>query len=209
MNQLRAPIDETEERELIAPESANPSRPFILRPVATALLAIAVFMAGVVAFVGLPIAPLPRVDFPTLQVQANLPGASPETMASAVATPLERRLGRIAGLNEITSVSTLGSTSLTLQFDLARDVDAAARDVQAAINAAGELVGANFDSTVLTQRNAYGYDPAVNRSVIVSAAAITAVEQAVMNGTLTDARLNDAVSQVLAAKGVDPCTLSS
>jgi len=116
------------------------SEPFIRRPVATTLLAAALLIAGGAAYTQLPVAPLPRVDFPTINVSAGLPGASPETMASAVATPLERRFGRIAGLSEITSVSSLGSTSLTLQFDLDRDVDAAARDVQAAINASlGDL----------------------------------------------------------------------
>ncbi len=113
------------------------SSPFIQRPVATSLLAAAVLLAGMLAYVQLPVAPLPRVDFPTIQVSASLPGASPETMASSVATPLERRFGRIAGLTEMTSASTLGSTSITLQFDLDRNVDAAARDVQAAIAAAG------------------------------------------------------------------------
>src|SRR5512142_2748985 len=102
------------------------STPFIRRPVATSLLAAAVFLAGGAAYTGLAVAPLPRVDFPTIAVSAALPGASPETMASAVATPLERRFGRIAGLAEITSISTLGSTSITLQFDLDRDVDSAA-----------------------------------------------------------------------------------
>ena len=116
------------------------SGPFIRRPVATTLLAAALLLAGAAAYTQLPVAPLPRVDFPTINVNAGLPGASPETMASSVATPLERRFGRIAGLAEITSVSSLGQTSLTLQFDLDRDVDAAARDVQAAINASlGDL----------------------------------------------------------------------
>jgi hydrophobe/amphiphile efflux-1 (HAE1) family protein len=115
----------------------NISAPFIRRPVATSLLAAAIMLAGILAYLQLPVAPLPRVDFPTIQVSANLPGASPETMASSVATPLERRFGRIAGLAEMTSTSTLGSTSITLQFDLDRNVDAAARDVQAAIAAAG------------------------------------------------------------------------
>ena len=113
------------------------SAPFIRRPVATSLLAAAVLLAGVLGYLSLPVAPLPRVDFPTIQVSGALPGASPETMASSVATPLERRFGRIAGLTEMTSMSTLGSTSITLQFDLNRNVDAAARDVQAAIAAAG------------------------------------------------------------------------
>jgi hydrophobe/amphiphile efflux-1 (HAE1) family protein len=113
------------------------SSPFIRRPVATSLLAAAILLAGTLAYTHLAVAPLPRVDFPTIQVQAQLPGASPETMASSVATPLERRFGRIAGLTEMTSTSTLGSTSITLQFDLQLNVDAAARDVQAAIAAAG------------------------------------------------------------------------
>jgi hydrophobe/amphiphile efflux-1 (HAE1) family protein len=115
----------------------NVSAPFIHRPVATTLLAGAVVLAGGAAYTQLPVAPLPRVDNPTINVGTGLPGGSPETMASAVATPLERRFGRIAGITEITSSSTLGQTSLTLQFDLDRDVDSAARDVQAAINAAG------------------------------------------------------------------------
>ena len=115
----------------------NISAPFIKRPVATSLLAAALLLAGGLAYSRLPVAPLPRVDFPTIQVSATLPGASPGTMASSVATPLERRFGRIAGLTEMTSSSVLGSTSITLQFDLDRNVDAAARDVQAAIAAAG------------------------------------------------------------------------
>ena len=122
------------------------SEPFIRRPVATILLAVALLLSGGVAYTQLPVAPLPRIDFPTISVSGGLPGASPETMASAVATPLERRFGRIAGLSEITSVSSLGSTSITLQFDLDRDVDSAARDVQAAINAAAGDLPANLPS---------------------------------------------------------------
>jgi len=122
----------------------NVSAPFIQRPVATSLLAAAILLAGAAAYTQLPVAPLPRVDFPTISVNAALPGASPETMASTVAAPLERRFGRIAGLREVTSVSYLGSTSITLQFELDRDVDAAARDVQAAINAAGGDLPANL-----------------------------------------------------------------
>ena len=124
----------------------NISAPFIRRPIATSLLAAAVLCAGAAAYTQLPVAPLPKVDFPTINVSASLPGASPETMASAVATPLERRFGRIAGISEITSTSYLGTTSLTLQFDLDREVDAAARDVQAAINAAGGDLPANLPS---------------------------------------------------------------
>ncbi len=112
------------------------SAPFIKRPVATSLLSIALLLAGSVAYSVLPVASLPDVDFPVIGVGAGLPGASPETMASAVATPLERQFGRIAGVNQMTSTSSLGSASVTLQFDLNRDIDAASRDVQAAINAA-------------------------------------------------------------------------
>jgi hydrophobic/amphiphilic exporter-1 (mainly G- bacteria), HAE1 family len=117
---------------------------FIRRPVATTLLSLAIVLAGALAFTLLPVAPLPRVEFPTINVNANLPGASPETMASAVATPLERRFGRIAGISEITSTSSLGATNITLQFDLARNVESAARDVQAAIAAAGGELPSNL-----------------------------------------------------------------
>src|SRR6202522_4163027 len=112
------------------------SEPFIHRPVATTLLTIAIALAGAVAFRLLPVSPLPQVDFPTISVSASLPGGSPETMASSVATPLERQFGHIAAVSEMTSSSTLGSTSITLQFNLDRDIDAAARDVESAINAA-------------------------------------------------------------------------
>ena len=114
----------------------NIAEPFIRRPVATSLLSIALLLAGIVAYRTLPVASLPQVEFPVIQVQAQLPGASPETMASAVATPLERQFGRIAGVTEMTSTSLLGNCTVVLQFDLNRSIDAAARDVQAAINAA-------------------------------------------------------------------------
>ncbi len=118
----------------------NISAPFILRPVATVLLTLAVVLAGALAFVMLPVAPLPQVDYPTISVQASLSGANPETMASSVATPLERALGSIAGISEMTSRSSQGSTRITLQFDLSRDIDGAARDVQGAINAARSML---------------------------------------------------------------------
>ena len=124
----------------------NISAPFIHRPVATTLLTIAIGLGGAIAFTFLPVSPLPQVEFPTISVGAALPGASPETMASAVATPLERQFGRIAGVTEMTSASTLGSTSITLQFDLNRNIDAAARDVQAAINAARGQLPTNLPS---------------------------------------------------------------
>ena len=120
------------------------SSPFIRRPVATVLLTAAVALAGAVAFSQLPVAPLPEVDFPTISVQASLPGASPETMASSVATPLERQFGRIAGVTEMTSTSYLGSTTVVLQFDLNRNIDGAARDVEAAINAARGYLPTNL-----------------------------------------------------------------
>src|SRR6202050_2371193 len=113
----------------------NPSAPFIRRPIATSLLTVGILMAGAVAYRMLPVAPLPQVEFPTISVSAALPGASPEIMASSVATPLERQFGKIAGVTEMTSSSLAGSTSVTLQFDLNRNIDAAARDVQAAIKA--------------------------------------------------------------------------
>ena len=122
----------------------NISAPFIERPVATALLTVAVAIAGAVAFVVLPVAPLPQVDFPTISVSASLPGASAEIMASSVATPLERQFGHIAGVSEMTSSSLLGTTSVTLQFDLGRDIDGAARDVEAAINAARTYLPINL-----------------------------------------------------------------
>src|SRR5271167_421256 len=112
------------------------SATFIRRPVATSLLTGAILLAGGVSYFFLPKAPIPQIDFPVISVGGSLPGASPETMASAVATPLERQFGRIAGINQMTSSSQLGSTGITMQFDLNRNIDAAARDVQAAINAA-------------------------------------------------------------------------
>src|SRR5271154_3137331 len=114
----------------------NFSEVFIRNSVGTTLLTIAIALAGIIAFRLLPVSPLPQVDFPTIQVSAGLPGASPETMASSVATPLERQFGHIAGVSEMTSTSYLGSTSITIQFDLSRDIDGAARDVEAAISAA-------------------------------------------------------------------------
>jgi len=122
------------------------SEPFIRRPVGTSLLSVAILMAGALGYMNLPVAPLPQVEFPTISVSAGLPGADPETMASSVATPLERQFGRIAGVTQMTSNSSSGSTNVTLQFELDRDIDAAARDVQAAINAARGQLPANLPS---------------------------------------------------------------
>jgi len=125
----------------------NISAPFVHRPVATTLLTVAIVIAGAIAFQVLPVSPLPQVDFPTISVSAGLSGASAEIMASSVATPLERQLGHIAGVTEMTSSSGLGSTNITIQFDLSRNIDGAARDVQAAINAARTYLPANLPST--------------------------------------------------------------
>src|SRR5215468_4752388 len=122
------------------------SAPFIRRPIGTSLLAAALLLSGILAFNFLPVASLPKMDFPVISVGASLPGADPQTMASAVATPLERQFGRIAGINQMTSSSQLGSTGIALQFDLNRNIDAAARDVQAAINAARSQLPANLPS---------------------------------------------------------------
>ena len=113
----------------------NLSSPFVRRPIATVLLTAGVALAGVAGFFVLPVSPLPQVDYPVISVSASIPGASPDTMATSVATPLERRLATIAGVNEITSNSGTGSTRVSMQFDLNRDIDGAAREVQAAINA--------------------------------------------------------------------------
>src|SRR6201985_3181602 len=122
----------------------NISSPFIHRPVATTLITIAIAIAGAIAFTVLPVSPLPQVDFPTISVNASLPGGSAEIMASSVATPLERQFGHIAGVTEMTSSSSLGTTSITIQFDLSRNIDGAARDVEAAINAARTYLPANL-----------------------------------------------------------------
>src|SRR5271167_2847687 len=120
------------------------STPFIRRPVATTLFLVAITLAGGIAYFQLPVAALPQVDFPTINVQASLPGASPEVMAASIATPLEKQFTRIAGITEMTSRSSVGSAQVTLQFDLSRDINAAARDVQAAINAAAGFLPANL-----------------------------------------------------------------
>src|ERR1700756_2407222 len=122
----------------------NISAPFIARPVATTLLTLGIALSGMLAFFKLPVSPLPQVDFPTIMVQAQLPGASPETVATSLASPLERRLGTIAGVTEMTSQSSLGMTRITVQFDVSRNIDGAARDVQAAINAARQDLPTNL-----------------------------------------------------------------
>ena len=164
----------------------NISAPFIARPVATTLITIGVAIAGVLGFQLLPIAPLPQVDFPVISVSASLPGASPDTMAATVATPLERALGSIAGVNEITSRSSLGSTSITMQFDLNRDIDGAARDVQAAINAARTLLPTGMPSNPTYRK----VNPAAAPIMILS----------LTSATLTRGQMYDAASTVLAQR---------
>lgn len=138
----------------------NLSAPFIKRPIATTLLAFGIAIAGIMAFKFLPVSSLPQVDFPTINVSASLPGASPDTMATSVATPLERQLGRIAGVTQLTSTSTLGSTNISIQFDLSRDINGAAREVQAAINAARSQLPANLPSNP-TYRKVNPADPPI------------------------------------------------
>jgi multidrug efflux pump len=164
----------------------NISAPFIHRPVATTLLTIAIALAGVLAFQLLPIAPLPQVDFPTISVSAALPGASPDTMAATVATPLERVLGSISGINEITSRSSLGTASITMQFDLNRDINGAARDVQAAINAARTLLPTGMPSKPVLRK----VNPADAPIMIL----------ALTSSTLTRGQMYDAASTVLAQR---------
>src|ERR1700760_4277137 len=122
----------------------NPSAPFILRPVATSLMMFAILLVGLVGYSYLPLAALPEVDYPTIQVQTFLPGASPEVMTSTVTAPLERQFGQMPGLNEMTSISSAGASVLTLQFDLSLNLDIAEQEVQAAINAAGNLLPADL-----------------------------------------------------------------
>ncbi len=164
----------------------NFSEIFIRRPVATTLLTIGVALAGAVAFKQLPVAPLPQVDFPTISVSAGLPGASPEVMAATVATPLERSLGRIAGVTEITSSSSLGSTNITLQFDLSRNIDGAAREVQAAIQAARADLPTSLPSNP-TYRKVNPSDAPVMILALTS-------------DTLTQGQMYDAASTILAQK---------
>ncbi len=162
------------------------SSPFIRRPIGTSLLAAALLMSGILAFNFLPVASLPRVDFPVIGVGAGLPGADPQTMASAVATPLERQFGRISGVNQMTSSSQLGTTSITLQFDLNRNIDAAARDVQASINAARSQLPANLPSNP-TYRKA---NPADAPILIL----------ALTSDTMTVPQMYDAADSILAQK---------
>ncbi|MDH4464601.1 MAG: efflux RND transporter permease subunit [Acidovorax sp.] len=175
------------------------STPFIHRPIGTMLLTLGLALAGAVSYFLLPVAPLPQVDYPTISVSASLPGASPDTMAATVATPLERSLGAISGVTEITSRSILGSTTITLQFDLDRNVDSAARDVQAAINAARTLLPTGMPSNPTYRK----FNPADSPIMIL----------ALTSDLLTRGQMYDAASTVLAQKlsqveGVGQATVS-
>src|SRR2546429_8343568 len=166
--------------------SSTFSAPIIRRLVATSLITFAILLSGVVAFRFLPVAQLPQVDFPTIGVGAGLPGASPETMASAVATPLERQFGRIAGVTQMTSSTGLGSTNITLQFELNRDINAAARDVQAAINAARSPLPADLPS----QPNYRKVNPADSPILML----------ALTSDNVPPAQIYDAADSILAQK---------
>src|SRR5579862_1128085 len=164
----------------------NISAPFIARPVATTLLTIGIALAGLFAFQRLPVSPLPQVDFPTISVMAQLPGASPDTVATSVASPLERHLGQIADVTEMTSTSSVGQARIVLQFGLDRDINGAARDVQAAINAARADLPASLRSNPTYRK----VNPADAPILIL----------ALTSKTLTRGQLYDAASTVLAQK---------
>src|SRR5579863_9624862 len=164
------------------PRRMNISSPFIERPVATTLLTLGIALAGILAFMKLPVAPLPQVDYPTISVSAQLPGASPETVATSVAEPLERHLGQIADVTEMTSNSSIGQTRITLQFGLSRDINGAARDVQAAINAAR----ADLPASLKTNPTYRKVNPADAPILIL----------ALTSKTLTQGQIYDAASNV-------------
>src|SRR5271154_50107 len=177
----------------------NFSAPFIGRPVATTLLTIGITLAGIFAFFKLPVSPLPQVDFPTISVQAQLPGASPDTVATSVAAPLERHLGQIADVTEMTSTSSVGQTRIVLQFGLSRDIDGAARDVQAAINAARADLPARLRTNPTYRKG----NPSDNPIYILT----------MTSATLTPGQMYDSAATVLQQKlsqveGVGQVTIS-
>jgi multidrug efflux pump len=180
------------------------SEPFIRRPIGTALLAIGIALAGIVAYFVLPVAPLPSVDLPTIIVGANQPGADPATMASSVAAPLERRLGAIAGVSEMTSTSSLGTTSIVVQFDLSRSVEGAARDVQAAINAAGSDLPAGLPSPPYFRKANPGDAPVLIMSMASSTATPGAVYDAADSVVSPRIAQVPGVSQVIIAGAEQP-----
>src|SRR3979490_138424 len=176
----------------------NISAPFIQRPIATTLLAIGLALSGWLAFVLLPVASLPQVDFPTLTVRASLPGADPITVASSVATPLERQFGQIAGVTQMTSASTLGAARITLQFDLNRNINGAARDIQAAINAARPQLPSDLAGNPIYRK----VNPADAPILIVSLTSATAT-----TGQMYDVAATLLEQKLLQTKGVGDVTV--
>ncbi len=175
----------------------NISAPFIRRPVATSLLTVALLLSGALAYRLLPVAPLPEVEYPTISVGANLPGANPETMASAVAAPLERQFGRIAGITQMTSTSGLGNTNITMQFELDRNIDAAGRDVQAAINAARGQLPANLPNNPGWRKA----NPAESPILVLALTSDTATQQKKFD--VADSILAQKISQIQGVGEVD------
>ncbi|MGO9758528.1 MAG: efflux RND transporter permease subunit, partial [Roseiarcus sp.] len=157
------------------------SAPFIRHPVATTLIMVAILLAGAVAYPLLPVAPLPQIDFPTITVSAALPGASPETMASSVAQPLERQIAQIPGVSQMTSTSQLGATAISVQFDLDRNIDAAANDIQAAINAASGYLPKDLPSPPTYRKVNPSDAPILIMSVNSDVAPVTQVDDVTEN----------------------------
>ncbi len=168
----------------------NPSRPFILRPVATSLLMVAILLAGAVAFFQLPVSALPEVDYPTIQVLTFYPGASPDVMASSVTAPLERQFGQVPGLNQMTSTSSQGSSVITLQFSLSLDVDIAEQQVQAAINAAGTYLPKNLPNPPVYSKTNPADTPIITLALTSKTLSLEKVED------LADTRLAQKISQL-------------
>jgi len=168
----------------------SPSRPFILRPVATALLMVAIFLAGGVAYFQLPVSALPEVDYPTIQVQTFYPGASPDVVASAVTAPLERQFGEVAGLSQMTSTSSGGSSVIVMQFQLSLDIDVAEQEVQAAINAAQSFLPAGLPSPPIYSKSNPADAPVLTLALTSTQMPLPQVED------LADTRLAPKISQI-------------
>ena len=189
----------------------NLSRPFVVRPIGTVLLTACVALAGIAGFFALPVASLPQIDLPVISVNASIPGASPETMATSVATPLERYLGTIAGVNEITSVSSVGATRVTLQFDLRRDIDGAARDVQAAISASRIDLPATLRANPTYRKVNPSAAPVMNLALTTSTTSSTAT-MSVISISCSDARIECVRSEATwrsTAAGSSACSAGS
>src|ERR1700742_1468073 len=177
----------------------SPSRPFILRPVATSLLMVAIFLVGVVAYTQLPVSALPQVDYPTIQVVTFYPGASPEVAASAITAPLERQFGQLPGLNQMTSISSGGSSIITLQFVLSLNIDVAEQEVQAAINAAQSYLPTGLPSPPIYSKSSPADTPILTLAVSSKTFALSDVED------FADTRLGQKISQL---PGVGLVTIS-